>query len=158
MSKVKKPDAQQAAVPMSAMIDVVFLLLIYFVYTQKPIIEDVLLDVNLPAPDSRQTDTPPDVIRVGIDQHRQDNDKEFYYWFNGSTIPRTILERSLRRLADTNKNINIIVECWPSAKHQKLITLLDTCKTLGFKNISLSDMGTERDFRPDPIREKKPGS
>ena len=46
-------DEKAAEVPLSSMIDVVFLLLIYFILTQKPVIEDVHLQVDLPAPELR---------------------------------------------------------------------------------------------------------
>ncbi|NCU27823.1 biopolymer transporter ExbD, partial [Candidatus Nomurabacteria bacterium] len=41
---------RDAEVPLSAMIDVVFLLLIYFIVSQKPIVEDTHLAIDLPAP------------------------------------------------------------------------------------------------------------
>ncbi len=51
----KKGSVVEAEIPMSSMIDVVFLLLIYFVVTQKPIIEDTLLGINLPSDDKSAT-------------------------------------------------------------------------------------------------------
>ena len=47
--KAKMPQKTEAEVPLSSMIDIVFLLLMYFIATQKPIIEETLLGVNLPS-------------------------------------------------------------------------------------------------------------
>ena len=41
--KRKRIEVAEAEVPMSSMIDIVFLLLIYFILTQKPIIDETLL-------------------------------------------------------------------------------------------------------------------
>lgn len=48
--KVKLENTVSASVPLSSMIDVVFLLLIYFIMTQKKVVEDVYLMTDLPAP------------------------------------------------------------------------------------------------------------
>lgn len=48
--KIKLENNVAAAVPLSSMIDVVFLLLIYFIMTQKKVVEDVYLQADLPAP------------------------------------------------------------------------------------------------------------
>lgn len=154
--KVKKNDEQQAAVPLSAMIDVVFLLLIYFIVTQKPIIDDVLLEVKLPGPDAPSNSTDiPEVVRIGVDKYKRDSAASFYYWYNGSPMERKVLERTLKSLAEANRKTTIIIECYPGPKHQKLITLLDMCKTLGLTNINLNDVENPgQAFVQDPPRRK----
>lgn len=44
--KRKRELSSQDSTPISAMIDIVFLLLIYFILTQKPIIEDTRLNFS----------------------------------------------------------------------------------------------------------------
>ena len=50
MAEKRRRVQEQAEVPMSSMIDVVFLLLIYFIITQKEQISEAHLAVNLPTP------------------------------------------------------------------------------------------------------------
>ena len=58
MARRKPPEPTE--VPMSAMIDVVFLLLIFFIATKKPTIAETHVAINLPAPSvAKQSDTPP---------------------------------------------------------------------------------------------------
>jgi len=74
--KAKVPDAVAASVPLSSMIDVVFLLLIYFIFTQKPVVEDIYLQLDLPAPSraSASDSEPPPILRIDVYKLSQDND------------------------------------------------------------------------------------
>ncbi len=60
------------------MIDVVFLLLIYFIMTQKPVVEDIYLQLNLPAPNSASasSDEPPAILRIDVSKRPEDGDEE----------------------------------------------------------------------------------
>ena len=53
--KIKLENTVSASVPLSSMIDVVFLLLIYFIMTQKKVVEDVYLQADLPAPNMQSS-------------------------------------------------------------------------------------------------------
>lgn len=53
--KVKLENTVSASVPLSSMIDVVFLLLIYFIMTQKKVVNDVYLQTALPDPSPSQS-------------------------------------------------------------------------------------------------------
>ena len=98
------PDA---SFPLSSMIDVVFLLLIFFLVTQKPITEEVMINVELPAPDMSTVAADPLIpITIDVDKYSRDNideidarlaalsdrddpnevlkDERLYYSFNGS--------------------------------------------------------------------------
>ena len=65
------PDA---SFPLSSMIDVVFLLLIFFLVTQKPITEEVMINVELPAPDMSTLAADPLIpITIDVDKYSRDN-------------------------------------------------------------------------------------
>ena len=53
--RVKKTET--LAVPMSSMIDIVFLLLIYFIVTMEDEIPEAHLSINLPSPGSKRRTT-----------------------------------------------------------------------------------------------------
>ncbi len=76
--KVQIDNSVSAAVPLSAMIDVVFLLLIYFIMTQKPVVEDIYLQLNLPAPNpaTSSSDEPPAILRIDVSKRPEDRDDE----------------------------------------------------------------------------------
>ena len=83
--KIKLENGVAASVPLSSMIDVVFLLLIYFIFTQKEVVEDVHLQLNLPAPQSASSnEEPPPMLRIDVFENAKDNDNETYYAVNAA--------------------------------------------------------------------------
>ena len=65
--RVARSEEQAAEIPMTPMIDVVFQLLVYFVWTFEP--QDVLahLDVFTPSPEAQQEKPQkPDIIRIQV--------------------------------------------------------------------------------------------
>jgi len=63
--RVKKTEA--LAVPMSSMIDIVFLLLIYFIVTMEDEIPEAHLSINLPSPGSKkENDSQPKLLELQV--------------------------------------------------------------------------------------------
>lgn len=126
--KVRKPQKVEAEVPLSAMIDIVFLLLMYFIATQKPIIEETLLGVNLPSDSPPSTNKQKDSILLKVDvMNLPVRGGEDIYHMNGRAW---YFKDLVTMLIDTGKNdpdTTVIINCGPNAKHQKLIRLLDAC-------------------------------
>lgn len=146
----KKIEHKDADVPISAMIDVVFLLLIYFIVTQKPIIENTLLTVDLPAPGGKPKDKP--VQLFTIDVHRIDpapeQDLNIYY-VNQQKWNFQDLRAQLKKTAELDPKQTIIINCGPNARHQKLVQLLDACAEAGLLSINVvNDLTIE--FVPEP--------
>jgi len=123
-------------VSMTAMIDVVFQLLIYFLVTFST--PDVLahLDVSRPAPDKSPTEqrTPPKMIRVNV---YGEGGLESGYSLNGRTVSRTELASLFNRLAGFSKNQTVLIICAENSVHAKLIGVLDLCAETGLSKISV---------------------
>lgn len=130
----RKRTEEEANVPLSAMMDVVFLLLIYFVFTQKPIIEDVHLGCDLPSPDSSSTPPEKPVPPFKIDVI-EDKDPDVYR-IDGRRMDFT---RLATRLNQIPTDVTVIINCDPNAKHQKLIRLLDLLNEKEFTKLNLVD-------------------
>ncbi len=134
----RRPEEQKAEVPMSSMIDIVFLLLIYFIVTQKPIIEDTHLGVDLPTPGGKPKDKP--ITLFTIDVHKQSDDpgKDLdIYYVNGRKWNFNDLALQLKKTAEQDKEQTIILNCGPNARHQKLIRILDACHDAGLSKLNL---------------------
>lgn len=116
---------------MTAMIDVVFQLLIFFIVTQKP--QDTLanLDVFRPSPEKKQEQmqNPPKMIRVQI--------YEDGYTINDRPVGLKDLESLLFKLAGIDKKQTIMIMCSASSKHEDLIRVLDLCSKSGLVNLSV---------------------
>ncbi len=132
--KTRKTD-DKVEVPMSSMIDVVFLLLIYFIVTQKPIIEDTLLDVNLPSPDTKsssQNPVPPLTIDV-MDLKGYENADKIYH-VNGEPWALSTIRTQMKSY---DKDKTLVIRCGPNATHGKLIKILDLCSEAKLTNLNI---------------------
>lgn len=136
MRERKRIRIKQAEVPMSSMIDVVFLLLIYFLVVHKPIVESTFLKSGLPDPTDRSKVKNPDFLRIDVLKHGND-DGHFYYRMNNRLWKDQNLFSYLEKAGQDNPDKPIIVTCGPNARHQKLITLLDACAEAQFTNINI---------------------
>lgn len=164
--KTKVQPPADASVPLSSMIDIVFLLLIYFIFTQKPIIEEVPMNVDLPAPSSQPNNNdvePPFTINVGkydedkideinqklkeaktqdeFDKIKKREGSEIHYALNGGQEFLTYdqLDKRLGNLAKVAPKTTLVIHCDPNAKHKKLIMLLDLCAKHGLSSLNLTD-------------------
>jgi biopolymer transport protein ExbD len=130
MRKQRKGSAVQAEIPMSSMIDIVFLLLIYFIVTQKPIIEETLIQSNLPngAPSEMRG------FPLKIDVYQEDGER--YRVMNRLLKPADLFEY-LNSISENDPEQPIIINCGSKAKHQKLVHLLDACAAADLTNLNV---------------------
>lgn len=159
-NKIKLENNVSASVPLSSMIDVVFLLLIYFILTKKEVVEEVHMQLNLPAPQASSSDEePPQTVRINVRKDEKDGTKDeetgldrYYYVFNGSRISFERLKDELKQTVTLNENeITIEIHCDPRAEHSKLIKLLDLCNSFGLSNLNLLN----EDIHFDPGEERR---
>ena len=135
-TKRRRNNCFKSEMPLSSMIDVVFLLLVYFIVTQRPIIDESYLGVNLPGEDKgpRPPLEPPFLIEVRNSSENHENEK---YYMNDNAMEISEIAEILERQARIFPERNIIISCGPNARHQKLVKLLDLSNDIGVKNISI---------------------
>lgn len=126
-----KRDRSIEDVPMTPMIDVVFQLLIYFVFTFEIPDRISKMDVFRPAPDQAppKQNTQIDTMRVGV--------YEEGYTLNDTRVSDETLQRTFNRLADLDPTQNIIVLATSQSRHKNLVFVLDLLSKAGLSNISL---------------------
>jgi biopolymer transport protein ExbD len=128
--KSKRLESRDEKLQLSAMVDVVFLLLIFFVVTMK--VDDVLasLPVSKPGTETKMPDIPPPPmlkIRVMSDG----------YYANSKRTTLESLEESLMKISAFSASQDIIIICSEESEHSQLVRLLDTCAKTGFTNLHL---------------------
>ena len=131
--KRKRELSSQDSTPISAMIDIVFLLLIYFILTQKPIIEDTRLNFS-PArrgKSAAQNSAISDFAFLEINENTET------YLFNGQAISREQLPTYLNHIGKNNKETQLIIFCADNVKHADLVKALDLCRLSSLSNISI---------------------
>ena len=132
MAKKKKKDrSEEAEVPISAMIDVVFLLLIYFIVTSKEIIDEAWVSVNLPGPPPETPESdPPPTIDVFVQSDR--------YIYQGSNRDLDEMDRILSGIGSAmGEDVTINVKVSIKAEHEKLVLLLDRMNKAGLANFNI---------------------
>jgi biopolymer transport protein ExbD len=119
---------------LTAMIDVAFQLLSFFVITSHPV--DVLtnLDVTRPAAAERQKDDVDDVNLLKVMVHKTG------YAVNGVPVTIKNLENALSRIAQTSTKITVIVISTGDATHGQLVAALDVCNKLKLQKIALMSL------------------
>ncbi|TAN37033.1 MAG: biopolymer transporter ExbD [Verrucomicrobia bacterium] len=129
--KRKKSELHAGELNLTAMIDIAFQMLNFFVITAKPM--DVLtnLDVFRPSPDAPppKEAKPPAVIRIGvINGGLLLNDRQ-------ASIP--MLRDFLEQMAKLDKAQTVLIQCATDSRHGQLVEVLDLCNRLGLTNLSV---------------------
>ena len=116
---MKTKTHESAEVPMSAMIDVVFLLLIFFIVTATTVIDEAHVAVNLPSPSG-----PPAEPKLTLDLYILPNS----VYMNNRKINDAQLEERLNNLISGTPDISVNVKVDGNTKQERLVEVLDICK------------------------------
>lgn len=131
MGAKRRISTESLAIPMSSMIDVTFLLLIYFVITQREEIAEAHLAVNLPSPSTapQKVDEKPNLLEIEV------RPGQLYLMKQPLTLAE--LQQKLGRLAALDTEQTVIVKTSVLAQTRELVTVLDTCKGLGLVRLNV---------------------
>jgi biopolymer transport protein ExbD len=115
------------ALPLSALADVVFLLLTFFLFTIRP--ADVLAraDVRRPAFVGDKS-----LPLLRIDVHREG------FRLNGRHTDLPEMDRTLNQIARISRSAEVVVACSPDSAHAGLMSVLDLCSKAGLRNVALA--------------------
>jgi biopolymer transport protein ExbD len=130
----KKREAFACEIQMTAMIDVVFQLLIFFIVTMKPLDVTAHLDVFRPSADNRprETSAPPKMIQIQIYAGA--------LVMNGRSVDMDGLTRILDKLGSISRTQTVMILCARDSAHEQLIRVLDACAKTGLTNLSVASM------------------
>jgi biopolymer transport protein ExbD len=130
------------------MIDVVFLLLIFFMVTTSLIKEEADLQFQLPSP---PTETPPVAPPELTDKHIVDIMPDGSVYLNGGMIDSGQSNLVMEKLASTLKKLKassdrmkmktvVIVQADPASPHYKSMEVLDSCAASKIKYVSFASL------------------
>ncbi len=131
--RAPKRDQKMEDIPMTPMIDVVFQLLIYFVFTFE--IPDRMAQIPVfrpAAPPPREDEPPPpppNNLRVGV--------YENFYTINDTRVTTQTMLRSFNQLANLDPTQNVIVLATGNSKHGSLVYVLDLLHKSGLEKVTL---------------------
>ena len=133
-----KSDSHPGELNLTAMIDVAFQLLSFFLIAIKPV--DVLanLEAFRPSPErtsSSQPSTPMIKIQVLSAESGLNG-----YVVNETPMSMSQVENRLKKYADTDPTQTILIMCSRKSTHKQLIELLDRCARYKLTNLSVVSM------------------
>ncbi len=125
---------EEAGVDLTPLIDVVFLLLIFFMVSTT-FIRETQLKIDLPEASGELQEVENDVIEITID-HRGD------YAVNGQLLVNSEMDtllRSLREvLAEREPSVRVIITADANAAHQHVVRAMDAAGRVGLSRVSIT--------------------
>ena len=115
---------------MSSMIDIVFLLLIYFIVTMEDEIPEAHLAINLPSPGSKkENDSQPKLLELQVYKNE--------FRLRGKLMSYDEIDSFFKRFGSMDKEATVLVQVSQHARTQELVTALDLCRKHGFNNLNV---------------------
>ena len=124
---------QEITVNLTPLIDVVFLLLIFFMVSTS-FTRETQIKLELPKASVEPLETKPESLEISID-------KEGRYFVNGKGLVNESLEtlkRAIKPSIDTNKDIAVIISADANTPYQSVVTAMDATSQLGVVNLQMA--------------------
>lgn len=131
--KFRRKQKEEVSVNLTPLIDVVFLLLIFFMVSTT-FTKETHLEISLPEADGEAVESPVKSLEVliGVDGR---------YTINGQTLlnsqPET-LRRAIIDQAGENRKLPFIISADSNTPHQAVVTVMDVAGKLGFAALSIT--------------------
>lgn len=129
----RKHRREKISIDMAPLIDVVFLLLIFFMVTTT-FREESQIEINLPQASNEPMEPVGDPLEIMID-------KEGHYYVNNTLLINTqldTLKRALRKEMEGRTNPPIIVSADAKSPHQSVVTAMDAARQVGLIQLSIA--------------------
>lgn len=138
--KFRRHQVEEPGINLTPLIDVVFLLLIFFMVTTT-FNRETRLAVNLPEADAEATEAVPEQLEVAVDADGR-------YALNGRLLadrqPGT-LRRALDEEAGGDRNMPVVLVADADATHQSVVTVMDVLGQAGFNRLSIATQEVDGD-------------
>ena len=143
--KFKRRILDEPSINLTPLIDVVFLLLIFFMVTTT-FIRETRLQVNLPEAEAETQSTQSERLEIVVS-------RDGSFTLNGQTLVNGRLETILRGLeleSKGNLNLPVIIVADSEATHQSVVTAMDAIGQAGFVRLSIATQRSEQSGIQDP--------
>ena len=131
--KFKRPNKYDLVINITPLVDVVFLLLIFFVIT--PILENNnRIEIKLPQAVVNEVEPSFQAIEVAITK----DGEVFVNGFPMLTSNPIILERELENLSRGERRLPVILHADGEVSHQSVVNIMSVIKNMGFEGLQLA--------------------
>jgi biopolymer transport protein ExbD len=131
--KFERQLNEEVSVNLTPLIDVVFLLLIFFMVTTT-FTRDTNLLINLPEASGELMDVAPEQIEVLVAQNGS-------YAVNGRGLVNTQLSTlmdAIEEMSGGDRSLPVIITADANASYQSVVTVMDAAAQLGFSQLNIA--------------------
>ena len=131
--KLRRQVRTEDSINLTPLIDVVFLLLIFFMVTTT-FTRETRLMVNLPEADAAPSEALPDQVEITVSRTGT-------YTINGRPLVNSEIEtlmQGLEQATQNDRSVPILLIADAEATHQSVVTAMDGIGQLGFSRLSIA--------------------
>ncbi|MBR9882827.1 MAG: biopolymer transporter ExbD [Oceanospirillales bacterium] len=131
--RFQRQRREEVSVNLTPLIDVVFLLLIFFMVSTT-FTKETHLEVDLPEASAAQAQSGVQSVDVVINA-------EGNYSVNGQPLVNTqavTLKRAIQKIAGDDRSLPFVITADGSTSHQSVVTAMDVAGQLGFSKLSIT--------------------
>jgi len=124
---------QEITVNLTPLIDVVFLLLIFFMVSTS-FTRETQIKLDLPKASVEPLENKPESLEISID-------KEGRFFINGKGLVNESIEtlkKAIAPLIENNANIPVIISADANTPYQSVVTAMDAASQLGISNLKMA--------------------
>jgi len=125
------PEEEESSIDLTPMLDVVFIMLIFFIVTAS-FVKEAGIDVN--RPDAPVTESKPEDANILVAIHASDE-----LWIDRRLIDPRALRANIERLHAENPKGSVVIMADPKSSNKMLVTVMDAARQAGVYNISIAD-------------------
>jgi biopolymer transport protein ExbD len=124
-------DEEENEINLTPMLDVVFIMLIFFIVTAS-FIKEAGLDVN--RPDAPMTESTPEESNILVLINANDE-----IWIERRLIDPRALRANIERMHAENPDGSVVIQANNKSSNKMLVTVMDAARQAGVYNISIAD-------------------
>ncbi len=124
-------DEEENEINLTPMLDVVFIMLIFFIVTAS-FIKEAGIDVN--RPDAPVTESKPEDANILVVINANDE-----IWIDRRLIDPRALRANIERLHAENPEGSVVIQANKKSTNKVLVWVMDSSRTAGVYNISIAD-------------------
>ncbi len=122
-------DEDEDAVNLTPMLDVVFIMLIFFIVTAS-FVKEAGIDVNRPNAATAERKEKGNIL-VAISENNQ-------IWIDRRQVDPRALRANIERMHAENPNAAVVIQADEESKNKLLVLVMDAARTVGVKNVSIA--------------------
>jgi biopolymer transport protein ExbD len=124
---------QEVSVNLTPLIDVVFLLLIFFMVSTS-FNRETQIKLELPEASGDPLETPPELIEISVDS-------EGRYFVNAKPVINTQVEtlvKAINIISKGKKDLPVVISADANAPYQSVVTAMDASRKSGYFNFTMA--------------------